>query len=308
MPKVSVIIPCYNLGEYINEAIESVLNQTFQDFEIIVVNDGSTDKKTIQILKSLNIPQLKVIHTANEGLSKARNNGISKSTGKYILPLDADDKIAAEYIEKAVKILDENENMGIVYCQAKFFGEDNSEWNLAEYKLSKILIDNLIFCSALFRRNDWETVGGYKPSMKYGWEDYDFWLSIIEFKRDVFRIPEYLFYYRKRSDSMANVMSRKNFYYSYKELVKNHKDLYIDNIEFIFEYIYSLRDSNLEKEQQLIVQEEQINDLNQEVLRLNSILYNLDTKSLNGRELIHLLYNKFLKKFFRKLGIDKLEK
>lgn len=308
MSKVSIIIPCYNLGEYINEAIDSALNQTHQDFEIIVVNDGSTDKKTIQILNSLNEPQVKVIHTTNEGLAKARNIGISDSVGKYILPLDADDKIAPDYLEKAVKILDENKNVGIVYCQASFFGEENSKWDLPEYELSKILIDNLIFCSALYRKDDWDLVGGYKSNMKYGWEDYDFWLSIIELNREVYRIPEYLFFYRKRNDSMASLMSRENFYYSYKVLVKNHQDLYINNIEYIFEYIYSLRDRILEKEKQIIDKEGQIYTLDKEVIRLNSALYNFDAKNLNGRELIRLLYNKLYNKVFKKIIINKVEK
>ncbi|MGI8495489.1 MAG: glycosyltransferase family 2 protein, partial [Pyrinomonadaceae bacterium] len=242
MPKVSVIIPCFNLGKYINEAIESVLNQNFQDFEIIVVNDGSTDSETNFILRNLAHPKIKLISTENQGLSRARNNGITASTGKYILPLDADDKIAPTYLDKAVSILDRNEKTGIVYCLAEFFDRENSKWDLPSYKLSRILLDNLIFCSAFFRRRDWETVGGYKPTMIYGWEDYEFWISIIELKREVYQIPEYLFFYRNRKESMANIMSRENYIYSYKEIVKNHQNFYVENIEHIFEYIYSLRD------------------------------------------------------------------
>jgi glycosyltransferase involved in cell wall biosynthesis len=249
MPKVSVIIPCFNLGKYIQEALDSILIQTFQDFEIIVVNDGSTDSETNLILDNLDNSAIKLIKTDNQGLANARNTGIAEAMGDYILPLDADDKIDPTYLEKAVKILGENQNIGIVYCQAEFFGEENSKWDLPEFQLSKILIDNMIFASSFFRRADWKLVGGYKSTMIYGWEDYDFWLSIIELKREVYRIQEYLFYYRQRTDSMARVMTRKQFFYSYKEIVKNHKDLYVDNIEYIFEYIYSLRDIISEKQQ-----------------------------------------------------------
>src|SRR5688572_30177035 len=145
MTKVSVIIPCYNLGKFLNEAIESVLSQTLRDYEIIVVNDGSTDKETIHIINELKNPLIKVVQTSNQGLSAARNTGIFFSKGDYILPLDADDKIEPSYLEKAVKVLDENENIGIVYCEAMFFGEENGKWELPEYSLPQILLHNVIF-------------------------------------------------------------------------------------------------------------------------------------------------------------------
>ena len=122
MPKVSVIIPCFNQGLYLDEAVESVLAQTFQDFEILVVDDGSTDEATIKMLKDYARPKTRVIHTDNQGLSMARNNGILEARGDYILPLDADDKIGPGYLEEAVRILDQHRDIGIVYCEAAFFG------------------------------------------------------------------------------------------------------------------------------------------------------------------------------------------
>jgi glycosyltransferase involved in cell wall biosynthesis len=100
MSKVSVIMPCYNQGQYIDEAVDSVLTQTYQNYEIIIVNDGSTDEFTNEKLKNYNKPKTQVIHTANQGLSAARNNGIHASNGEFILPLDADDKIANTYLER----------------------------------------------------------------------------------------------------------------------------------------------------------------------------------------------------------------
>ncbi|MGI8470116.1 MAG: glycosyltransferase family 2 protein [Pyrinomonadaceae bacterium] len=289
MPKVSVVIPCFNLGKYIHEAIDSVMAQTFQDFEITVVNDGSTDIETNLILESLDNSKIKVIKTDNQGLAAARNNGIAQAAGKYILPLDADDKIADTYLEKAVSILDENENVGIVYCRAEFFDRENFKWDLPKYELSRILIDNLIFCSAFFRKTDWETVGGYKSSMIYGWEDYEFWLSIIELKREVYQIPEHLFFYRQRSDSMANIMSREHLFYSHKEIVKNHKNLYLDNIEHIYKYIYSLRDIITEQQQYQSVRDGEIHNLNSEISNLNKQLS-------SARGLIRLLIKSIAKK------------
>jgi glycosyltransferase involved in cell wall biosynthesis len=278
MPKVSVIIPCYNLGKYIEEAVDSVLNQTYKDFEIIIVNDGSTEKETVDLLNSLNKPKTKVLHTNNQGLAEARNNGIKLAVGEYILPLDADDRIAPTYLEKAVLILDENKNVGIVYSLAEFFDEENSAWDLPEYSLPRMLLTNLIFCSAFFRKTDWDQVGGYKASMKYGWEDYEFWLSLIELKREVYRIPEHLFFYRSRHNSMANAMSREHLLYSHKEIVRNHSDLFIKNIEFIFENIYSMKDNMLQKERERIDKDTHIHNLNLEMLHLNSEIAGLNSE------------------------------
>jgi glycosyltransferase involved in cell wall biosynthesis len=103
MPKISVIIPCFNQGPYLDEAVDSVLAQTFQDFEILVVDDGSTDAETIKILRDFARPKTRIIRTENQGLSAARNNGIREAMGEYILPLDADDKIGPGYLEDAVR-------------------------------------------------------------------------------------------------------------------------------------------------------------------------------------------------------------
>lgn len=317
MPKVSVIIPCYNLGKYIKEAIDSVSAQTFQDFEIIVVNDGSTDAETNQIINGLDNSRIKVITTENHGLASARNNGIAAAAGDYILPLDADDKIAPAYLEKAVKYLDEDTELGIVYCEADFFGEENFKWDLPDYELSKILLDNLIFASAFFRKKDWEAIGGYKQAMIFGWEDYDFWLSIIELERKVCRIPETLFYYRKRNDSMAHSMSREHLYYSHKEIVKNHKDLYINNIQYVFEYIYSLREEITEFKQEEIKKDTHVNNLNLEIINLHSKITDrdteihklrttnsdLNTQISNGRSLFRLVIKFIIKRFFTVVSI-----
>jgi len=105
-PTVSVIVPCYNQGIYLDEAIQSVLGQTYQDFEIIIVDDGSDDGLTgltNDLLRDYRRKRTRVIRTENRGVVSARNTAISHARGKYILPLDADDRIGSEYLEKAVK-------------------------------------------------------------------------------------------------------------------------------------------------------------------------------------------------------------
>lgn len=245
-PKVSIIIPCYNQGQYLEEAIASVLAQTYRNFEIVIVDDGSNDTSTLEILKNYNQHSSRVIHTSNQGLACARNNGIKESKGKYILPLDADDKIAPTYLEKAVAILDNNEKVGIVYCEAEFFGTIKAKWELPDYNFPKMLLANLIFCSAFFRKSDWEKTRGYNPNMKFGWEDFDFWLSLIEQGVEVIRIPEILFFYRQLPNSMANSMSQEHWVYSYTQLFNNHPQLYSTNISAIFDQLVGFRKTTQE--------------------------------------------------------------
>ena len=236
MPKVSVIIPCFNQGLYLDEAVDSVLAQTFQDFEILVVDDGSTDGETVKILQDYARPKTRVIHTDNQGLSAARNNGIHEAQGAYILPLDADDKIGDGYLEDAVRILDRYPDIGIVYCEASYFGVKGGRWDLPEYSLDKILNHNVIFCTALFRRADWGAVGGYNVNMVYGWEDWDFWLSLIQRGRKVYRIPKIHFYYRLREASMVHTMDEERQFFMRLHACLNHRGLYrnIADIEIHF--------------------------------------------------------------------------
>jgi len=241
MPDVSIIMPCYNHGQYIYEAIDSVLNQTFQNFEIVIINDGSTDPQTIEILKNIHHPKIKVLHTSNQGLASARNNGIREAQAPIILPLDSDDKIAPTYLEKSVKILQSNEEIGIVYCLAEFFGEKHGKWLLPEYSLKEMLFHNLIFHCAFFWRSDWEKLNGYNPNMKYGWEDWDFWLSIISTGKKVHRIPEVLHEYRVRKSSMVHAMTELDKVKMHAQIFRNHQDFYISNLEDIIEEIYHLQ-------------------------------------------------------------------
>ena len=107
-PVITVVIPCHNDGKFIDEAVDSVLCQTFQDFEIIIINDGSTDEFTNELLKTYSKPKTKVFTILNQGPSIARNIAIEKAKGRYILPLDADDRIFPNYLEKAFKIIEAN--------------------------------------------------------------------------------------------------------------------------------------------------------------------------------------------------------
>lgn len=235
-PLVSIIVPVFNVEEYLDDCINSILNQTYKNIEVILVDDGSTDNsgKICDLLGQKN-NKVKVFHNNNNGVSYTRNYAIRMTTGKYILPVDGDDIIADTYVEKAVNILEKNDSIGIVYCRANFFGKINGEWELPDYSIGKMLLNNIIFVTAFFRKDDWEIVGGFNEDMKYGIEDYDFWLSILELKREVYKIPEILFYYRIRNNSRSREFEKYKVQVQemYKIIHTRHKRLYIENFEII---------------------------------------------------------------------------
>lgn len=228
-PLVSVVIPCYNHGAYLDEAVDSVLRQTFVDFEIVIVNDGSSDPETVRLLSEYQRPKTRVLHTSNSGVSSARNTGIRSAKGSYILPLDADDRIAPGYLDRAVAILDARPEVGVVYCDEQMFGEREGVWDMQPYDPVALLFDNLIHPAALFRKSDWEKVGGYSSKFIYGWEDWDFWVSMSRLNKEVSKIPEILYYYRVLSQSRDHSMRLHHKVAMMSLLVLRHKRLYLKN-------------------------------------------------------------------------------
>jgi glycosyltransferase involved in cell wall biosynthesis len=245
-PRISVIIPCYNYGEFINEAVDSVLHQTFSDFEIIIVNDGSTDDYTNNLLADYQRPKTKVFQTKNQGVSAARNYGIERSAGEYILPLDPDDKIGATYLEKAVEILDGNPQIGIVYSKLNLFGNESGDWNWPPFSKEEMLYRNVIFNTALFRKKDWLTVGKYKTDYLYAGEDWDLWLSLLELGVEVHQIQEVLFYYRKHKQGQRSMIGAEEMkdIHTYESLIHHHKEFYQNNMVPLLRTAFKLRTEN----------------------------------------------------------------
>jgi glycosyltransferase involved in cell wall biosynthesis len=239
MPKVSVVIPCYNHGDFLMETLDSLKAQTFADFEIIVVNDGSTDAMTFDLLQNLKLEKTRVIHVANRGVSAARNRGITEASGDYILPLDADDKIGPSYIELAVNVLEARPEVAVVYFERVLFGERAGADQLQDYAPKTILIDNCIY-AALFRKADWKIVGGFSESMVYGWEDWDFWISLSELGKLVVKIPEPLFFYRVRSSSRDHSLRLHHKIAMMLVMVFRHKRLYLRNLDLLVKRAFNL--------------------------------------------------------------------
>ncbi len=206
-PLVSVIIPCYNGGELLAETIASVHLQTFRDFEVIVVDDGSDDPVTIKLLDKLADSDFILLRTANCGVAAARNTAITAAQGRYILPLDADDLLVPEFLEKMVHILEQQPEIGIVGTDARLFGMSDKIKRLPVFSVKRLLSENLLFASSLFRKTDWQAVGGYSTAMRYGWEDWEFWIAMTKKGVTVAKIPEPLLMYRIRSTSRDRSMT-----------------------------------------------------------------------------------------------------
>jgi glycosyltransferase involved in cell wall biosynthesis len=207
---VSIIIPCFNDGKYLREAVQSVVQHPDQTaYEIIIVNDGSSDSLTLEVLRELEREGFRVIHQGNRGLGAARNTGIKASRGSYILPLDSDNKIRPDYMTAGVRVLESHPRLGVVYSDAEYFGAKTGRWNVAELSFSRLVQGNYIDACAVFRRNAWEEVGGYDEAMPVmGWEDWDFWLRVALKNWGFCHINEVLFDYRVREKSMISKTSQ----------------------------------------------------------------------------------------------------
>lgn len=211
-PLISIIIPCYNQGHFLREAIDSVLSYSDTSiYELIIVNDGSTATESLEILEQLKNEGYHIIDQSNNGLGNARNTGIAASKGKYILPLDCDNKIRSTYIEKGIDILESNKNIGVVYGDYQNFGNRTGILTNLHFDPKRLFSANYIDACAIYRRSIWEELNGYDEKMPFmGMEDWDFWMRVVLKGWDFHYINEVLFDYRVRVDSMYRTTTLKN--------------------------------------------------------------------------------------------------
>ncbi len=227
-PHVSIIITCFNLGEFLKEAVDSALNQTYKDKDILLIDDGSTDKKTIKVIKEIEKENLvKVVRIPNGGVANARNLAISKTEGEYICCLDADDILNEKYIEKVVDTFEKNKDnkqLAVVSSWVQKFGGSNEVWKTREYDPVEVLWSNPIHISSVFKREAFNKLDGYDTKM-IGYQDWDLWISLVELSYEWKIIPEKLFLYRVRENSMIkNSDSKRLQLLSY--IIDKHSNLY----------------------------------------------------------------------------------
>ena len=233
---VSIIIPCYNDGEFVKEAINSAFYQTYFHKEIIVVDDGS-DKKTQDVLKNLKPKVDKLITQQNKGTGAARNRGIEAAKGEYILILDADDYFESEFCEKAITVFNGNYDCCVVTCWARWF------WNNRNYDIFKptggtledYLLHNAAIGTSMFKKEDWASINGYDENMQ-GYEDWEFFIRLHINGGRTYVLPEALFNYRKKRKSRnrkANLLKYELLEYIYMK----HATLYKDHFDTLLPYI-----------------------------------------------------------------------
>ncbi|HEX7498556.1 MAG TPA: glycosyltransferase family A protein [Candidatus Limnocylindrales bacterium] len=226
-PTVSVIIPCYGQAEFLEEAVASVLAQTWTDWEIVIVDDGSPDDTAgtaRRLIEQHPQRRIRLLSQPNKGVSAARNNGIAGSTGRYILPLDADDMIRPQMLERTVALLEANQAISIAYTDWQETGANSSILQAGPWERISMCVGNRIPYCSLYRRGVWTVTGGYNPEQAL-WEDYDFWLGCLERGVQGERIAEPLFVYRARPGTRTGDAERRRAQLR-REMVRNHPSLF----------------------------------------------------------------------------------
>lgn len=213
IPKVSVIICAYNTAAYIAETLDSVLSQTYQDFEIIVINDGSPDNMEEVLLPYYD--QIIYHKQANRGLSGARNAALKKAGGKYVTLLDSDDVWMPNYLETMVSLMETNPSVDLYYPNALLFGEHHFNGKIFQdiYPSTRpVTIEGMLkheccpFGAVIFKRNILATVGLFDDTLKSA-EDLDLWLRMLQHGYRLDFTEEVLIKYRKRTDSLSGSSS-----------------------------------------------------------------------------------------------------
>jgi len=204
-PRVSIVIPCYRHAQFLPEAVASVVAQTFTDWEIIIIDDGSPDDTAAvaqRLIAAHPDRRIRLIRQENRGQAEARNTGIHAARAPYILPLDADDMIEPEMLAQTVVALDAHPEVGFVYTDVRRFGAENNILRTRPYSLDHLRFENLMMPATLFRREAWEQTGGFRTSKPVlGYEDWDFWVGLAEAGWEGLHIAQPLLRYRRTAGS-----------------------------------------------------------------------------------------------------------
>lgn len=225
---LSVVIPYYNMGRYIEECLHSVLNSTYQDLEVIIIDDGSTDPASIRRLETLPPdPRVTIVRQKNRGLAFTRNHGAEIAHGAFLAFLDADDKVAGTYYEKAIRALRYNDNVFFAGSWVQYFGDSRRLWPTFTPQPPYALVHNPVNSSSLVYRRAAFLAGGLNDKKAdYGLEDYDSVVSMLRHGFNGVVIPEPLFHYRVRKGSMFRQTTPEKLLYSNRYIAEKNRDYY----------------------------------------------------------------------------------
>lgn len=224
-PLVSVIVPCYNAHRFLAQTLESLRVQTFRNYETVVINDGSTDPETLKFLGALPV-DVRIVHQENRGLSGARNTGFREANGRFVLPLDCDDWIEPNFLEKFVAAIPAQEaDNSFVFCHLALEGDKTGvlrkQFNLFE----QLFTNQLPYC-LLMSKELWLRVGGYDETMRQGYEDWEFNIRIALSGARAVTVPEALFHYRVSSNGMLLSVSRQRHSKLWNFIQRKHSAAY----------------------------------------------------------------------------------
>ncbi len=225
---LSVVIPFYNMGRFIDDCVNSVLQSSYKDLEVLIVDDGSTDSASLEALKRWAAhPLVHVVQKKNEGIAATRNHGASLANGEYLAFLDADDKVHGSYYLKAITVLQQYENVFFVGAWSQYFGQKNDVWPAWNPEPPYILLHNSVNSSALVYKKAAYLAGGLNvKDVDYGLEDYGSVISMLAHGYRGVVLPECLFFYRVRRDSMYRGLNRYKVLHSYHFISSQHDVLY----------------------------------------------------------------------------------
>lgn len=209
--EVSIVLPCFDHGQLLLEAIASVLRLDPDGrWEVLIVDDGSTEERTLEVLRHLEERGLRVLRQANRGLSAARNNGFRAARGRFVLPLDADNRICAGFVPEAADALRRDPELAGVYGDRSEFGMREGVRRVGPWDVDRLLGGNYIDACALVRRSVWEEIGGYDEELE-AWEDWDLWLAVADRGLRLHYLPGVAFEYRVRPESLVTRAEEQRF-------------------------------------------------------------------------------------------------
>lgn len=234
MALVSFIIPYYNGAAYLPEALQSIVDHSaIDDNEIIIINDGSTDKKSLEYLDTIAVDaRYTILHQQNLGPAAARNAGIKKATGEFIFFLDSDNRLTGDYVKECVNVLTNNKTVGVVYGRPVFFGENIPQrFTSMEFDPSRIVHENYIDMCCMVRRIVFNEAGLLDENkIVVGHEDWEFWLRLSDTSWKFHFLENSFFEYRVRKDSLIEqANSHENYNRLLKYLFVKYPRLYYDN-------------------------------------------------------------------------------
>lgn len=228
--KVTIIVPCYNSEPYIKDNLNSILAQSYTNWECIIVNDGSPDNIETAVLPFLTDQRFKYVAQENKGLPGARNTGIEHATGRYILPLDADDALAPKALEKMIDGFQNNPNAIVIYSDASSFETGTNARVSDNITIQDLLIRNRLYCASMYKKEDLGTNIRYDDYLKIGVEDWDFWLQLMKQYRDktFVKIDYPILQKRTTQESMLTAIKKdeKRTESIYHHIYEKNKDLY----------------------------------------------------------------------------------